>query len=123
MAKTAPDALIDAELDYLAACDRMIACSAQPTSYSDATTGVDLATATLTPVTDLPKADDVSGRKVTVAAKLAVTIDHTGTASHIALCKSSDSTLRAITTCTGQLLTAGGTVDFPSWKWNITDPT
>lgn len=123
MAKQAPDATIDGELDRIAACDKMIACAGEPTSYADATATKDLATATLTPVTDLPKANDTSGRKVTVAAKSGVTIDHTGTADHIALCLSSDSSLRYITTCTSQVLTAGGMVDFPSFKINVQDPT
>lgn len=123
MAKVAPDAMIDAALDYVAGCDLMIACSAEPTSYSDATTGVDLADVAMTPVTDFTKANDASGRKVTMAAKNGVTIDHTGTATHVALCKSGDTTLRYVTTCTSQSLTQGGTVDFPTWKINIADPT
>jgi hypothetical protein len=28
-----------------------------------------------------------------------------------------------VTTCTSQLLTAGGTVDFPVWDVEIADPT
>lgn len=123
MAKQAPDAMIDAALDYVAGCDRMIACSAEPTSYAEATGTYDLATATMTPVTDFTKANDTSGRKVTMAAKTGVTIDHSGTATHIALVKTGDSTLRYITTCTSQALTQGGTVDFPVWKINIADPT
>lgn len=123
MAKVAPDATIDALLDYIAGCDRMIACSAEPTSYADATGGVDLATANMTPVTDFTKANDTSGRKVTMAAKNGVAIDHTGDATHIALVKTGDSTLRYVTTCTLQGLTSGGTVDFPGWKVNIQDPT
>ncbi len=123
MGKAAPDALIDSSLDYIAGCDRMIACSAEPTSYAEATGTYDLAIATMTPVTDFPKSNDTSGRKVQVAAKNTVTIDHSGDATHIALVKTGDSTLRAITTCNQQTLTGGGTVDFPTWKWNIQDPT
>lgn len=126
MAKTAPDILIDALLDFIAACDRMVVCSAAPSSYSDAINTVDLATITMTPVTDYTKADDAVspyGRKVTTAAKNGTTIDHNGTATHIALCKTSDTSLRAITTCTSQSLTAGGTVDVPAWKWQVGDPT
>lgn len=122
MAKIAPDAMIDAALDYVAACDLMIACSAEPTSYSDATTGVDLADVALTGG-DFTKANDTSGRKVTIGAKTGATINHTGDATHIALCLSSDTTLRYVTTCTTQTLTAAGTVDFPAWKINIADPT
>ncbi len=122
MAKVAPDAMIDAALDYIAACDLMIACSAEPSSYADATTGVDLADVAMAGG-DFTKANDTSGRKVTMGAKSGVAIDHTGTATHIALCKVGDTTLRYVTTCTSQLLTGGGTVDFPAWKINIADPT
>lgn len=122
MAKVAPNAMIDAALDYVAGCNLMIACSAEPSSYSDATTGVDLADVAMAGG-DFIKADDISGRKLTMGAKSGVTIDHSGTASHIALCNSSDSSLRYVTTCTNQVLTAAGTVDFPSWKINIADPT
>lgn len=123
MAKVIPDATIDAELDYVAACDKMVACSGEPTSYADATGTKDLATAAMTPATDFPKSDDTSGRKVQVAAKSGVTIDHTGSATHIALCRSADSSLRLVATCTPQSLTQGGTVDFPTWKFNPQDPT
>ncbi len=97
MTKVAPDALIDAELDYIAGCDRQITCSQAPASYAEATATYDLATATMTPVTDFTKADDTSGRKVTMAAKSGVTIDHSGMATHIALVKTGDTTLRGIT--------------------------
>jgi hypothetical protein len=123
MGKAAPDALIDASLDYIAGCDLMVACSQEPASYAEATATYDLATASMTPVTDFTKANDTSGRKVTMAAKSGVSIDHSGDATHIAMCKSGDSTLRAVTTCSQQTLTQGGTVDFPAWKWNIQDPT
>lgn len=123
MAKVAPDAFIDAGLAYLQACDLMIVCSAEPTSYADATATVDLASITMTATTDFPITNAASGRKVTVAAKSGQTINHSGTATHIALCKVGDTTLRAVTTCTSQALTSGGTVDVPAWEWNIQDPT
>lgn len=121
MAKQAPNAMIDAALDYVAGSDVMMVCTAEPTSYSDALTKslADVAMAG----GDFAKADDVSGRKVTMAAKSGVAIDVGGTATHVALCKAGDTTLRYVTTCTSQVLTAGGTVDFPAWKINIADPT
>ena len=122
MGKVMPDATADAFLDYIAECDKMIACSAEPATYAEATGTYDLATVTIDSG-DFAKANDVSGRKVTMAEQLAVTIDHSDDATHIALVKSGDTTLRYITTCTSQALTAGGTVDFPAWKINIQDPT
>ena len=122
MGKIAPDAMIDAALDYVAASDLMIACSAEPTSYDNAVNVVDLADVAMVGG-DFTKNNDTSGRKVTMGVKSSVSIDHNGTATHVALCKVGDTTLRYVTTCTSQVLTAGGTVDFGSWKINIADPT
>lgn len=122
MGKVAPDAVLDAGLDVIALSTRMIACSAEPASYNDAVNVVDLATAVVAPG-DFAKANDTSGRKLTVSAKPTITIDHTGQATHVALVSVGDTTLRYVTTCTAQQLTAAGTVDFPSWKINNTDPT
>src|SRR5574341_796174 len=101
MAKVAPDPMIDAALDYVAACDLMIACDAEPASYAAATGANKLADVAMAGG-DFVKADDTSGRKVTMGAKSGVAIDTSGTATHIALCKSGDSTLRYVTTCTSQ---------------------
>lgn len=121
MAKQAPDAMIDAALDYVAGSDVMMACNAEPTSYADALSKA-LADVAMSGG-DFTKANDTSGRKVTMSAKSAVPIDTGGMATHVALCKVGDTTLRYVTTCTSQALTAGGTVDFPAWKINIADPT
>jgi hypothetical protein len=118
--------MIDAALDYVAASDKMCVCSAEPSDYSNMTTVVDLATIAMTPGSgngDFLKANDVSGRKLTMTAKSGATIDHSGTATHIGLGLASGTTLRYVTTCTSQALTGGGTVDVPSWKINIADPT
>lgn len=124
MAKWANDTLMDTALGYIQACDKMAACSQQPTTYTEAFTTYMLANTAMTPTTDFPLSDGASnGRKTTVAAKSGVSITNSGTATHIALGLSSGTTLRAITTCTSQALTAGGTVDFPSWTWTIADPT
>ena len=126
MAKWANDALMDAGLDYIRGnCNSMIVCSAQPTTYTEATSTYALADVAMTINTgDYTLADgDSNGRKITVAAKTGVTIDASGTATHVALVKTGDTTLRYVTTCTSQALTAGGTVDFPAWKITIADPT
>jgi hypothetical protein len=126
MTKAAPDAMIDASLDYVAGSTIMTVCSSQPTTYAEATSNIGAGGYKIADVAvaggDFTKDDDTSGRKVTVAAKSAVPIDVDGTALHIALSKVGDTTLRYVTTCTSQALTSGGTVDFPSWKINIQDP-
>lgn len=123
MAKWQNDGMLDAALDYIRGnCDSMIACTAQPTTYTEATATNALADVAMTINTDYTLADgDTSGRKITVAAKAGVTIDTTGTATHIALVKTGDTTLRYVTTCTSQGLSSGGTVDFPTWDIEIAD--
>lgn len=125
MAKATPDAVLDKILDEVATATRMIACSAQPTTYTEANSTYALADVTMAGG-DFAKANgDTSGRKVTVGAKSAVLIDVSGTANHIALVRVADSTLLYVTTCTNQALTANGsnTVNFPAWDIEIADPS
>lgn len=120
MAKAAPDAMLDASLDYVAASTVLLVCSSEPADRAAALA------AALADVTvdsgDFTKADgDTSGRKVTVAQQSNVPIDTSGTATHIALIDGT--VLRYVTTCTSQALTAGGTVTVPAWDIEIADPT
>lgn len=124
MAKWANDLLMDAAFDWVDQCTTQILCSAQPTTYAEATSTYALADVAMTPDTDFTKANgDTSGRKVTVAAKSSVTVDSSGTGTHVALVRSNDSSLRYVTTCTSQAVTAGNTVNFPAWDIEIGDPT
>lgn len=125
MAKAAPDIIMDGALDVIATATRMIACSAQPTTYTEANATYALADVTMAGG-DFTKANgDTSGRKVTMGAKSGVLIDASGTATHVALVRVSDSTLVYVTTCTSQALTANGsnTVNFPAWDIEFGDPT
>ena len=122
MGKVAPDAAIDGGLTYIDGSDVMCVCSAEPTTYTEAYVTYMLATVAMA-AGDILIADDTNGRKATMAEKLAVEILASGTATHIALVKVGDTTLRYVTTCTSQALTDGGTVDIPTWKINIQDPT
>ena len=122
MAKTVNDLVLDGAFDILDQATGMHACNAQPTTRTEAVTTFQLASAVMTPDTDFAKANgDVSGRKVTVAAKAGETIDNTGTALFIALTDATN--LLYVTSCTSQALTAAGTVDFPAWDIEIADPT
>lgn len=121
MAKWANDSVMDAALDVYATGTVMTACSAQPTTRTEAVTTYALADVTLAGG-DYTKANgDASGRKVTFASKSGVTVDTSGTANHVAI--SSGSALLLVTTCTSQALTAGNTVTFPAFDAEIGDPT
>jgi hypothetical protein len=125
MAKRAPTIVLDAGLDVISTATRQIACSAEPTTYTEATSTFALAEVTMAGGDFTKAAGDVSGRKVTMAAKNGVLINTSGTANHVALVRVSDTTLIYVTTCTSQALTANGsnTVNFPSWKVENNQPT
>ena len=115
--------VLDAALNGVAACNVQHICSAQPANYAGIA-AVSLGSVSMTPVTNYTKAaGDSSGRKVTVAAKSGVTVGTTGTATHLVLALTTDSTLRLVTTCTSQAVTSGGTVDIPAWKLELQSPT
>lgn len=119
MGKRTDDSVIDAALDEIALGTNQHICSAEPTTLLEATTTFNLATQAMVGG-DYTKANgDVSGRKVTVAAKAGISISSSGTATHVAL---TDATkVLEVTTCTSQLLTSGGTVDVPAWDHEIAD--
>lgn len=124
MPKVAPDAVMDAALDYVSAATVMHVCS----TLDSTPTYAEITAASLANVAvsgaDFTKADgDTSGRKVTVAAKNGVDVTADGTASHVALVTSSGSVVRYVTTCTNQVLTNGNLVNIPSWTVEIRDPS
>lgn len=124
MSKWINSAALDAALNYVRAnCNLMVACSAQPTTYTEAITTYALASVALTVNTDYTLADNSpDGRKITVAAKNRVAISGAGTITHIALVNTGDSSLRLVTTCNSQVVTAGSDVDFPTWAIAINGP-
>ena len=122
MAKYAPDAMMDASLDYVALSTLMIACSAQPTNYTEATITFALADVLMAGGDFTVGDGHTNGRMVTVGAKNAVNIDATGEATHIALVTTTGTTLRYVTTCDPHTITAGQTLNFPAWDIAIADP-
>jgi len=122
MGKSVADSVLDGAFDILDQANIQTVCSAQPTTRTEAVTTFALADVAMTVNTDYTKADGTtSGRKCTVAAKNAVPVDASGTATHVALCDGSS--LLYVTTCTSQALTSGNTVNIPSWVVEIADPT
>lgn len=121
MAKAVDDTVLDGAFNIVDNATRQVVCSGQPANFAGIA-AVALADVTMTAGTDYTKANgDTSGRKVTVAAKSAVTVDSSGTATHVTL--DDGTTLLFVTTCTSQALTAGNTVNIPAWDIEIADPT
>ena len=126
MAKLAHDDFQDGALNILKNnVTRQVACSTEPTTFAEANATYALADVTLASGDFTLANGDTSGRKVTVAAKSAVLIDTSGSATHVALLDVTNSKLLYRTTCTTQALTANGsnTVNFPAWDIEILDPS
>lgn len=123
MGKYANDSAMDAMLSWIADADTVTVCSTQPTDYTQATSTYKLADVTVSSGDFSLATGDASGRKVTIAQQANVPIDTGGTAQHVAICKSTGSVLKYVTTCSSQGLTSGGTVTIPAWDIEVADPT
>ena len=124
MAKKFDDTVFDGALAVADNATTVHVTSAEPANHAGIA-AVSLADVTLTAGAgngDYTIANgDVSGRKLTVAAQAGVTIDNSGTATHVV--GTDGSTLLWCTTCTSQALVAAGTVDIPAFDLEINDPT
>jgi hypothetical protein len=86
MAKSVHDDVLDGSLNVIRNnCTRMVACSAEPTTYTEGNATYALADVTMASGDFTLANGDTNGRKVTVAAKSGVTVDTTGTANHVCL--------------------------------------
>ena len=114
MAKWTHDDVLDAPLDEIRNnCNLMILCRAQPTDRNDAVNVVDLADIAMV-AADFTKANgDVSGRKLTVAGKSTVTVDHNGNGTHVALVDAVR--LLYVTTCPTQAVVTTEPVNILPW--------
>jgi hypothetical protein len=124
MAKSVATAVLDLALnDIKTNGNKMVVCTSQPTTYTEANTTYKLAEVTMASGDYTLAAGDTSGRKVTMAAKTGISILTSGTAQHVAIVNTTGSALMLVTTCTSQAINTGGTVDIPTWKWEINNPT
>lgn len=102
--------------------NKLVVCSAQPTDFTTANATYALGSVAMT-TTDYTLANgDTSGRKITVAAKAAVPVATSGTATHVALIDTTNSILKFVTTTTSTAVSSGGTVDVASFKDEIQAP-
>lgn len=120
MAKRMADAGADAALTYWTDADLMILCSAEPTSYAEAFTTYKLGS--IAPTFDAIANGDVSGRKRRVQAKTGINPSANGTVTHVALVKTTDSTLRYVTTSASQAVAIGIPADTNAWDMEVADP-
>lgn len=125
MAKFTNDVVMEAALAKIATGTRMTVTSSQPANFAGIA-AVMLADATLTAgVNGASYSDyangDVSGRKITVLAKTGITVDTSGTATHV--CIDDGTTLLHCTTVTSQAVTAGNTINTAAYDVEFADVT
>ena len=128
MGKSIHDDVLDAPLNEIADNgNKIVLCSAEPTTYAEATATYMLVEHALTVGDgngDYTVANgDTSGRKLTVTQQSSISITNSGTANHAAIVDTGNSKLLTVTTVTSQVLTSGGTVTIPAFKIEIGDPT
>jgi hypothetical protein len=121
MPKAASNDVLDGSLNVVRTATRMVALAGEPTTFAAANSGK-LAEATLTTTDFTLAAGDVSGRKVTIAAKTGLPVLAAGTANHIALLDTATSRLLYVTTCPAQTLASGGVVSIAPWNIEIAAP-
>lgn len=116
MAKNIPSAILDAMLTQCEG-DAIHACSAEPTTYAEASSTYRLATQTINSGNYSKANGDVSGRKNTLTPPSGTSIVSSGTANHLAITQGT--ALRLVTTCTSQALTSGGAVNIGAFAHEL----
>jgi len=128
MGKMVADAVLDAALQYLEDnVDFMSVCEGEPTTYEHAHSNKGVGAGKVlahkdSPTFTGPGDGDADGRKTTIDEAATLSVDVSGDADHVALCKTGTTTLLYVTTCTLQALTSGNTVTIPTWDIEIADP-
>ena len=122
MARSVHDDVLDAALNYIKNnTDKLVACSAQPTTYTEANSTYALADVAVSS-SDFTVADDTSGRKVTAAQQDDVDVDATGSITHYALLDTGSSKLLFVTTATSKAVEAGDKITINAFDINLQDP-
>ena len=125
MGKSVHNDVLDAAHSYVQSnCTRVTACSAEPTTYTEANATYALADVTVDSADFSVGDGDVSGRKLTLGAQSGVLVDVSGTITHIALLDVANSKLLRVTTTASQAVTANGsnTINIPATDFEIRDP-
>lgn len=122
MAKKASIAATDAALNYTKNnAERLVLCSAEPANFAGVSS-VALADVAFAPAA-ITVGATAGGRQYQTDQKSGVTIDTTGTVTHVAFVKDSTSELLDVTTTPSTAVSAGGTATIASFRKVINDAT
>lgn len=128
MARSLHNDVLDALLAEVAEGDTLTLCSAEPTTYAEATSTYKLADVALTPGFGNgdfgnPADGTPSGRKMTIAAQPGITNDSSGTVTHLAVCDSGGSRLLHVTATNSLAIVAAASTDVAAFTITVLDPT
>jgi len=117
------DYVLDAALSKLdTEANRVDICSAEPTTYTAATSTNTLGNSTSISIS-APTNGDTSGRKVTLSAISGASVTGTGTATHFAISDTSNSRLLATgSLSSSQSVTSGNAFSLTAVDIEIPDP-
>lgn len=116
------DAVLDAALSHIATnCARQVLLSSGVDTYAQVA-GATLAAQAMVPGDFSNSAGLVSGRKMTVAQKLGVSVTATGTATHIALVDDTNSAILLLQPCPPMGLTSGVNTNIGQWMHEFRAP-
>lgn len=123
MAKYCNPSALDAALNYIKNATNESICVGQPTTRAQAATAGANMLAAGSITLPSPAAGDAGGnsRKIVPPAVNGLTAAATGTGDHVALYDAT--VLYYVTTCAGQSIATGNTVNIGSWKVEFADPT
>lgn len=119
---------LDLALDGIAnVADRVFVCSEFPTTYTEASATYMLVSITTTVAVgggDFTKGDGINGgRRLTLLTQLAATVTNTGSATHIAICKSTaTSAVLLVLPCVTTPIVAAQSLDLDDLTFTIGDP-
>lgn len=120
MTKALDNTVLDAPEAIIDNVTALHICSSAPANHAGIA-AVSLANVTVDSSDFTPGEGDTSGRKVTVAAQSGVTVDSSGTATHLA--GTDGTTMLFLTEVTSQALTSGNTVNIPAFDIEFGDPS
>jgi len=116
MAKSAHVDVLQNGLQYIKDnADKYYACSAEPTTFTEASSTYALAEANISSA-DFTWGTGVTGQELSVSAKSNISINSDGALTHVAICDSGNSKLLIVDTTSTQNLYAGNLLNLPSWK-------
>lgn len=122
MAKSAHQDVLQNGLQYVKDnADKYYACSAEPTTFTEATSTYSLASENVGSA-DFTWSTGATGEELTVAAKSGISIDSDGELNHVAIVDSGTSKLLVVDTTSSQQLYAGNQLNLPSWKMTSKNP-